>query len=72
MPEDKEVEITRLFGRLIEENQRRRFSRETWEGLCKYVLAQDRSKDQDTMIRFFKNKTIGYRNGRLQKAFAIG
>jgi hypothetical protein len=50
-----------------------RFIRITWEDICQQILNSDLSGiEKDTMIRYFKNKTIGYdENGRLQKAFSI-
>lgn len=69
---EQEVDIETIFKRHIKENQRRKFLRVTWESTYQYISNRSLSKDKDTMIRFFRNKTIGYDgNGRLQRAFSI-
>jgi hypothetical protein len=62
VPESKEKEIEELFGRHIKQSQNRRFFRKTWESVCKYILAQHQTADKDRMIKFLKNKTIGYKS----------
>jgi hypothetical protein len=70
---DREKDIETIFKRHLNEGQRMRFIRITWEDICQQILNSDLSGiEKDTMIRYFKNKTIGYdENGRLQKAFSI-
>lgn len=71
VPEGKEQDIEFLFRNHIKESPRRKFLRLKWESIYKYILGQNPVRDKDAMIRFFRNKTIGYRNGALQKAFLI-
>ena len=69
--EGKGENIETAFKKHIRENERRGFHRITWESIYKYILSQNLVRNKDAMIRFFKNKTIGYRNGALQKAFSV-
>ena len=70
---DREKEIEALFKGHINENQRRKFLRITWEDIYGYILNSNLSGgDKNLMVRYFRNKTIGYDgNGELQKAFSI-
>lgn len=70
---EREKYIEAIFKRHLYKNQRMKFIRITWEDLYQQILNSGSSKiDEDTMIKYFRNKTIGYdRNGRLQKAFSI-
>jgi hypothetical protein len=68
----REVNIETIFKRHIKENRRSKFLRVTWETIYQYILKSNFSRDKDIMIRYFRNKTIGYdRNGKLQRAFSI-
>jgi len=68
----RDVNIEAIFKRHIKENRRSKFLRVTWETIYRYILKSNFSRDKDIMIRYFRNKTIGYdRNGRLQRAFSI-
>jgi len=68
---EREADIETMFKRHIKENQRRKFLRVTWGTIYQYI-SKSLSRDKDIMIRYFRNKTIGYdRNGRLQRAFSI-
>ncbi len=70
---EREKDIETIFKKHIYENQRRRFIRITWEDIYQQILNSSLSGiDKDTMIKYFRNKTIGYNgNGRLQRAFSI-
>jgi hypothetical protein len=69
---EREVDIESIFKKNINENQRRKFLRITWETIYQYISKRSLARDKDIMIRYFKNKTIGYnKDGRLQKAFSI-
>jgi hypothetical protein len=70
---EREKNIEAIFKRHIYENQGIRFIRITWEDIYQQILNSNLSgTGKDTMIRYFKNKTIGYDgNGRLQRAFSI-
>ena len=68
--EGKEDKIETLFGRHINETPTFKFKRLTWESICQYVSNTGYSSDKETIMRFFRNKAIGYdKNGELQKAF---
>jgi len=68
---DKNIET--IFKRHICENQRIKFIRITWENIYQQILNSGLpGRDEDKMIEYFRNKTIGYDgNGKLQKAFLI-
>ena len=71
---EREKDIEAIFKRHLYENQRTKFLRITWEDLYQQILINGGSPgiDEDRMIKYFRNKTIGYDgNGRLQKAFSI-
>lgn len=68
----KEKNIESIFKEHIKENPRRRFIRTTWESIYDYIVNNSSSgKNKQVMIRYFRNKTVGYRKGRLQGAFSI-
>jgi len=68
---EREADIEAIFKRHIKENQRSQFLRVTWKTIYQYI-SKSLSRDKDIMIRYFRNKTIGYDgNGRLQRAFSI-
>lgn len=69
---EREADIEPTFRRHINENQKRKFIRATWESIYQYTSNISSSRDRDIMVRFFKNKTLGYDgNGMLQRAFSI-
>ena len=70
---EREKNIEAIFKRHLYENQRTKFIRIIWEALYQQILnSGSPGIDEDTMIKYFRNKTIGYDgNGRLQKAFSI-
>jgi hypothetical protein len=70
---EREKNIETIFKRHLYENQRMKFTRITWEDTYQQILNSDLSgTDRDTMIKYFRNKAIGYDgNGRLQRAFSI-
>jgi hypothetical protein len=69
---EKEEEVEREFKGYIKENQSRKFVRVTWEGIYEYILSSVLAgRDKDMITRYFKNKTIGYQNGKLQRAFSL-
>lgn len=75
----READIEAIFGKHIKENQRRKFPRVTWESIFQYISESEVSSDKEIMMRYFRNKTIGYKSkkakgiekGILQKAFSI-
>jgi hypothetical protein len=70
---EREKDIEAIFKRHLHENQRRRFIRITWEDIYHQILKSGLlGIDKDIMIKYFRNKTIGYDgNRRLQRAFSI-
>lgn len=69
---EREADIEAIFGRHIKENQRRKFLRVTWEAIYAYISERSPSRDKEIMMRYFRNKTMGYDGkGRLLKAFSI-
>jgi len=68
----KEEDIERDFKRYIKEDQSRKFLRITWEDIYQHISSSVLSgREEDMIMRYFKNKTIGYENGKLQRAFSI-
>ena len=72
VPEEREQDIELAFKKQIKENSKCKFLRLTWESIHKHISNLNAASDNEMMTKFFKNKTIGYRNGVLQKAFQIG
>ncbi len=70
---EREKGIEANFKRHLKENQGMKFIRITWEDVYRQILNRDLSVvDKDTIIKYFKNKTIGYDgNRKLQRAFSI-
>jgi hypothetical protein len=74
---DREKNIEPIFRKHINETKNRKFLRITWEDICKHIMDSTLHRDKDSMIRYFKNKTIGYEVneklhiGKLQRAFSI-
>jgi len=70
---EREKDIEANFKRHLKEKQERKFIRITWEDVYRQILNSALSGvDKDTIIKCFKNKTIGYNgNGKLQRAFSI-
>lgn len=70
---EREKGIEAIFKRHLNENQGMKFIRITWEDIYHQILNSALSGiGKDTMIKYFKNKTIGYDgNGKLQRAFSI-
>jgi hypothetical protein len=68
----KEEDIEGDFKGCIKETQRKKFIRITWEDMYKHISSSVSSKRDKDIIRYFRNKSIGYDgNGELQKAFSI-
>jgi len=70
---EREKDIETIFKRHLYKNQKMKFIRIIWEDLYQQILnSGSPGIDEDMMIKYFRNKTIGYDgNGRLQKAFSI-
>ena len=69
---EREKDIERVFGPHIKENEHRKFLRVTWEDIYQFILNGELStQDKNVITTYFDEKTLGYKNGRLQKAFSI-
>lgn len=68
-----EIEIESIFKNLIHESLSRQFKRITWEEIYTNILNSGISNsDQQNLINYFKNKTIGYdAEGTLHHAFRV-
>ena len=49
----------------------RKYSRTNWEDIYHFIKSFSESKFKNKMCDYFKNKTIGYKSGKLKKAFEI-
>jgi len=67
----KENDIKRDFGKYIDSNQRRKFLRLAWEDIYQCISKGSLATNKEIMLEFFRTKTIGYKNQKLQKAFSI-
>jgi len=69
---EREKDIESIFKRHIQENQRRKFVRTTWEDIYKYIRVSNISgKNKGRILDYYRNKTISYEKGILQKAFSV-
>ncbi len=65
-----ESDIETRFRKHLPEHLKTKFVRTTWEGIGQFVQAQaPESADKEKFLRYFSEKTMGYRNGVLQRAF---
>lgn len=72
VPSEKETKIEEEFTKHINESSSRTFLRVTWEDIYHFILdSKVDTQDKNIMLEYFENKTIGYKNGMLQKAFSI-
>ena len=69
---EQEKDIEEIFNRLIRTNENRKFIRITWEDIYLEILNNELpGSDKEKMINYFQNKTIGYKYGRIRRAFSI-
>lgn len=70
--DEEEADIESRFGKFLPASTKGNFMRQSWEDICRFIQsdAQD-SADKDIILRYFREKSIGYRNGQIQKAFAV-
>lgn len=71
VPEEREKDIEVAFKKHIKGNGKWKFLRLTWESIYTHISKLNPTSGREMMTRFFKDKTIGYRNRTLQKAFPI-
>jgi len=70
--DERERDINSLFLPYIKLNSNVRFERITWENIFqKVILSSKVSLDRNDMEYYFKNKTVGYKNGAITKAFSL-
>ena len=69
--ERKERDIETIFRGFINSDHGKQFLRLTWEDIYQCISKGSLTKDKEIMLEFFRNKTIGYKNQKLQKAFSI-
>jgi len=69
--DEEEKDIEDRFRKFLPIQSQANFRRVTWENIYKFIQGQpQQSLEKDTIQRYFKEKTVGYRDGTLQKAFA--
>jgi hypothetical protein len=70
--DEDEKDIEDRFGKHLPADLKGKFLRRTWEDICRFIQSQaPDSAEQEKILRYFREKTVGYRNGALQKAFAV-
>lgn len=68
----EEADIEFRFRRFLRADAHFRFLRATWEGIRTFIAAKaPDSADRERMISYFGEKTMGYRDGDLRRAFAV-
>ena len=68
----QERDIERIFKKHIRESQSRTFLRATWEDIYSHILRSEVSGGGvDAILQYFRNKTLGYRGGKLRRAFSV-
>jgi hypothetical protein len=67
---NKEENIENIFKKYIKKDGSKLFKRITWEQIFEYVSNNKLSgSDKEKVIDYLENKTLGYKNGNLKKAF---
>ncbi len=72
--ENYEKKIERDFKNFIKVNKKHVFKRITWEDIYRQIKKSgfaDENEDKKEELKYFENKVLGYRNGKLQRAFLI-
>jgi len=69
---EDEKDIISSFIPHIRENETRHFVRATWENIYSHIFDNISSdKDRDIILSYLRHKTVGYKSGKLQRAFSI-
>jgi hypothetical protein len=64
--------LTDTVTPMIQQNNRRRFKRITWEDIYSWIRGSvPKTQDRERVLIYLEQKTAGYVGGRLQKAFQI-
>jgi len=70
--EGEDDKISDEMGALFVENSKAKYSKITWEDLYRQIKNDNVvNAEKDIILEYFKNKTIGYDNDILKKAFKI-
>ncbi|MFC1462959.1 hypothetical protein ACFLQU_05060 [Verrucomicrobiota bacterium] len=64
-----EKEIKNIFGDNLAQDESRRFRRATWEDIYRFMGKI--YVDSQVLRQYMENKTIGYRGGKLVRAFSV-
>ena len=72
VPAEKEINIEKHFSPYIQQNNRRKFIRISWEDIFEFIIQKaPEGSEKDLVKKYFQTKTIGYnRRGELMKAFS--
>lgn len=69
---ENDESINSLFLPYIKSSLDRKFERITWENIYQKInLNSEHSAEKDIMISYIQDKTFGYKNGELVKAFNV-
>ena len=70
--DEDERDIEERFRKYLPVNLKKNFIRKTWQDICRFIQNQaPDSADKNTIRRYFREKSVGYRNGEIQRAFAV-
>ena len=70
--DEDEADIAARFGKYLPEHSKNKFQRVTWGDIHGFINAQaPESADKVKMLAYFREKTVGYRDGELQRAFKV-
>lgn len=70
--QSREQQLESEFDEHINETDKRKFSRMTWEQIYQFIKSTRDTKEKQIMVEYFCNKTIGYSSDyKLLKAFNI-
>lgn len=72
VPAEKEKNIVERFSGFIQQNNRRKFIRISWEDIFEYIIQQAPEGSEKELVKiYYQTKTIGYNHqGELMKAFS--
>lgn len=71
VPSGRETNIETEFKPLIQETPRKTFRRMAWEDIYRFVQLDDKVQGCEKLLGYFRNKTLGYKGGTLQRAFSV-
>jgi hypothetical protein len=69
---NQEKDIEHIFKQHIKENDTRKFKRITWKQIYEFIAQNNfNAHDKGIIIRYFRNKSMGYNNEHLKRAFSV-